>query len=134
MAEFTIPGHGEICWNELATSDLGNAKNFYSELFGWKLEQSKVSPMEYTEIHSGEKAVGGMMQIDENWGDNPPPPHWTMYVAVENADETTEKIKAMGGTIIHGPFDAPNVGRMAMALDPSGAKFSIIQFTEPSSE
>src|SRR5690349_6203867 len=36
MAEFTIPKHGEICWRELATSDLEAAKTFYSNLFGWK--------------------------------------------------------------------------------------------------
>lgn len=128
MAEFTIPKHGTICWRELATKDLGAAKNFYQELFGWNLEQSKITQIEYSEIHIGETAVGGMIAIDESWGENPPPSHWSAYVAVENADDAAAKITENGGAVRHGPFDAPGVGRIAMAADPSGANFAIIQF------
>ena len=128
MAEFTIPNPGEICWRELATKDLKKAMDFYSQLFGWRLEQTKVTPMDYKEITIGGVAYGGMMEINENWGENPPPSHWNTYVAVENADETAEKIKANGGDIKVPPFDAPGVGRISIASDPSGAPFAIIQF------
>jgi predicted enzyme related to lactoylglutathione lyase len=132
MAEFKIPKPGEICWRELATRDLEKAMEFYSQLFGWKLEQTKVTPMDYKEIAIDGVAVGGMMAIDENWGEDPPPSHWNCYIAVENADEIAEKIKAEGGTIKHGPFDAPGIGRIAMAADPSGAPFAIVQFAAAS--
>ena len=128
MAEFTIPGPGSICWRELATKDLEKATAFYSGLFGWKLEQSKITPMPYREIHHENTATGGMMAIDENWPEGVPS-HWQSYIAVANADETVEKIKAEGGTVHHGPFDAPGVGRMAMVSDPCGVPFAIIQFT-----
>ena len=131
MAEFTIPKHGEICWRELATTDLGAAMKFYSKLFGWTLTQTKVTEMDYKEIVVNDVALGGMMAMGEEWGPEPPPSHWNNYVAVDNADETAAKITANGGQINHGPFDAPGVGRMAMATDPSGANFAIIQFTEP---
>lgn len=132
MAEFTIPKHGEICWRELATRDLSAAKEFYTALFGWKLEESKVSPGHgYQEIHMGDKAVGGMMEINEAWGPNPPPSHWTSYIAVDNADETVQKIVDNGGSVHVPPFDAPGVGRMSIVADPSGANFSIIQFVAP---
>ena len=130
MAEFNIPVPGTICWRELATKDLEKAADFYRQMFGWNIEQSKVTPMAYREIHVDGNARGGMMQIDENWPPNVPS-HWQSYVAVTNADETCEKIKAEGGTVMHGPFDAPNIGRMAMCQDPSGAAFAIIQFTAP---
>lgn len=129
MAEFTIPKNGEICWRELATKDLSAAKEFYTALFGWTLEKSKVAtPSDYFEIHIGDKAVGGMMAIDESWGENPPPSHWNSYVAVDNVDETVEKIKQNGGSLCMAPFDAPGVGRICIANDPSGATFAIIQF------
>ena len=128
MAEFTVPAPGTICWRELATKDLPTAIDFYSKMFGWTLEQAKVTQMDYKEIHIDGVAYGGMMAIDENWGPEPPPSHWNSYVAVENADDTAEKIKSNGGTIKHGPFDAPGVGRIAMVADPSGAPFAIIQF------
>jgi predicted enzyme related to lactoylglutathione lyase len=50
MAEFSIPKAGEICWRELATKDLASAIDFYSQLFGWKLQHTQVTPMDYTEI------------------------------------------------------------------------------------
>lgn len=131
MAEFSVPSHGTVCWRELATSDLSTAKNFYSALFGWGLEQSKITQTPYLEIHIDGVAVGGMMAIDENWGPEPPPSHWSTYVAVSNADETVEKIKENGGTVRHGPFDAPGVGRIAMVTDPSNVPFAIIEFVRP---
>lgn len=132
MADFTVPTHGTICWRELATSDLRSAMDFYEQMFGWKLDRSKVSPVEYMEIHTGEQAVGGMMEINETWGENPPPSHWKAYVAVENCDASSAKISENGGTVHFGPFDAPGVGRMAMVADPCGAHFAIIQFESPS--
>ncbi len=131
MAEFTIPKHGTICWRELATKDLGAAIEFYSKLFGWALEQTKITAMEYKEIHIDGVAYGGMMEINESWGENPPPSHWNTYIAVENADETAAKITENGGSVKVPPFDAPGIGRMSMVNDPSGAGFAIIQFVQP---
>lgn len=131
MAEFNIPAPGSICWRELATKDLPAAIEFYSKLFGWTLQQTKVTPMDYKEIIMDDVACGGMMAIDENWGRTPTPSHWNTYVAVENADETVKKIEANGGSVRVPPFDAPGVGRMSMVTDPAGANFAIIQFTQP---
>ena len=131
MAEFSIPKAGTICWRELATKDLDKAKRFYNGMFGWSLEQSKVTPMTYAEIHIDGVARGGMMPIDEKWGDNPPPSHWTAYIAVADADETAEKIRANGGSLRQDPFDAPGVGRIGLCTDPCGANFAIIQFAQP---
>lgn len=131
MAEFDIPKAGEVCWRELRTKDLPTAMEFYSKLFGWTLEQTKVTEMNYKEIIVDGVAAGGMMAIDESWGPEPPPSHWASYIAVDNADETAAKITANGGTVRVPPFDAPGVGRMAMVADPSGADFAIIQFATP---
>ena len=86
--------------------------------------------MDYKEIIMDDVAHGGMMAIDESWGPEPPPSHWASYIAVDNADETVEKITANGGSVMVPPFDAPGVGRMSMVADPSGANFAIIQFTQ----
>ncbi|HMQ03915.1 MAG TPA: VOC family protein [Pyrinomonadaceae bacterium] len=130
MADFKIPGHGEICWRELRTTDLPIAVEFYTQLFGWTTEQSKVTDLSYKEIVTDGEATGGMMAIDDSWGPEPPPSHWATYIAVENADETAAKVVANGGKVHVPPFDAPGVGRIAMVADPSGADFAVIQFTE----
>lgn len=129
MAEYEIPKAGEICWRELRSKDLPAAAEFYSKMFGWTLEQSKVTPIEYKEIVFNDAATGGMMAMEgDDWGNLPS--HWASYIAVDNADETAEKITANGGSVHVPPFDAPGVGRIAMAADPSGANFAIIQFTQ----
>lgn len=129
MADYQIPQAGELCWRELRTKDLEAARSFYSQLFGWSLEQSKVTDIPYQEIVHGGSAQGGMMGMDDpEWGEVPS--HWANYIAVDNADETAAKITANGGTVRVPPFDAPGVGRMAMVADPSGADFAIIQFVQ----
>ena len=130
MAEFTIPKAGELCWRELRSKNLPAAIEFYSKLFGWTTEQTKVSEMPYKEIILNGTAQGGMMGMDDpEWGELPS--HWANYIAVDSADETAEKITANGGSVQVPPFDAPGVGRMAMVADPSGANFAIIQFVQP---
>ena len=133
MAEFVNPKHGTVCWRELQTKDLATAKKFYQELVGWALEQSKLAPVEYPEIHVDGKAIGGMLEINQTWGEGWEniPAHWTTYIAVDDCDAAFEAVKANGGNVFCPPFDAPNVGRICMASDPSGACFSMIQFKKP---
>ena len=130
MAEFNIPPAGSFCWRELRTKDLDAATDFYSKMFGWTLDQSKLTTTPYKEIVVDGAAAGGMMPIDENWPEGVPS-HWASYISVDNADETVARITANGGTVRVPPFDAPGVGRMAMAADPSGADFAIIQLEQP---
>jgi predicted enzyme related to lactoylglutathione lyase len=118
----TIRGEfNTLCWNELMTSDIEGAREFYKALFGWSL---KVSP-EYTEINVGSNGIGGMMQITPEMQGMPTA--WTPYFCVADADATVEKIKSVGGQVFMGPQDIPNVGRFAVCADPQGAMFNIIK-------
>ena len=47
-----------------------------------------------------------------------------IYVAVDDVDENAKLAVELGGTIIKAPMDVPNVGRMAIIQDPTGAMFS----------
>ncbi|MCW5962316.1 MAG: VOC family protein [Pyrinomonadaceae bacterium] len=132
MAEFTRPRHGTVCWRELQTKDLEKAKEFYKELLGWNLQQSKISPVEYAEIHVGDNAQGGMMELNEGFGEGWEhiPSHWGTYIAVDDCDAAFEAVKANGGQVFCPPFEAPNVGKICMVADPAGAHFSMIEFTK----
>ena len=112
---------GAMCWNELYTPDIAGSRKFYSDLFGWKLKVSD----EYTEIHVGERGTGGMMQIREEMKGMPP--HWMPYFLVEDCDATANATKAGGGQVHMGPWDIPNVGRIAILGDPQGASFAVIK-------
>jgi predicted enzyme related to lactoylglutathione lyase len=130
MAELEKPKHGEICWQELNTRDLTAAAEFYTGLFGWTLEQTQTTEMPYKEIHANGKPVGGMMEINDCWGEHwqQIPSYWLTYIAVDDIVESIEKIKKHGGSVRVEPFEAPGVGKMAVVLDPAGIAFSIIQF------
>lgn len=123
---------GSVCWTELATRDVARMRKFYPAVFGWV---PQVKPMpgagEYTEwgVAGESQSFGGMMQMDASWGDMPP--SWTTYFRVDDCDATAARVTAAGGKMIMGPFDAPGVGRLGVAMDPTGAGFSIIHLTMP---
>ena len=51
-----------ICHFTIPVEDIGRAKKFYTELFGWKIERSQ-GPIEYYGIETmsldGEEGLGG---------------------------------------------------------------------------
>lgn len=121
--------HGCLTWNELETRDPGAAKEFYGAVFGWGFEEQQGGPMEgYNLLQVGDSPAGGMANITGMVPDEVPD-HWMTYFAVDDADAAVEKIKAGGGAISVGPMDIP-VGRFAMATDPFGAAFAVMQLNE----
>ena len=52
------------------------------------------------------------------------PPNWTAYVTVASADDAAARAGELGGTVVAGPFDVGEAGRMAVIADPSGAMFA----------
>ena len=55
------------------------------------------------------------------------PTAWTTYISVADADETANKVKAGGGSVLVEPMDVMDIGRMAVFADPTGAVFAIWQ-------
>jgi predicted enzyme related to lactoylglutathione lyase len=83
---------------------------------------------EYIEFFKGDRPVGGMMEIKEEWGEVPP--HWAIYFAVEDCDATIEKAQSLGGKVEVQPMEVKNVGRFAILLDPQGGHFAVIQMLQ----
>lgn len=125
MAEQQMPATGSFCWNELATSDSEACQKFYTELLGWTAHEMKVGDVNYTVFKSGDKEVGGMMQMGAEWGGMSS--HWMSYVAVDDVDGTVARVESLGGKTCVPPSDIPTVGRFAVINDPSGATFSILK-------
>ena len=114
---------GAFCWAELVASDLSRSATFYKSLFGWG---TKDDPR-YTEWTLGGRSIGGMIQIQKDWGEIPP--HWLVYFQVEDCDRSVEKAKGLGAKVSMGPQDFPGVGRIALLNDPQGAHFYVIKLT-----
>ena len=120
---------GAFCWNELYTTDLARAADFYSDLFGWAKDVRHIDYGEYVIFNSGGEMAAGMMKIPKEWG--PVPPHWLVYFAVDDCDKAVEKAKGLGAEVTWPPMDIPEVGRFSMLKDPQGAAFAVIKLVMP---
>lgn len=117
-----------ITWVELATRDLAAAEAFYAALLGWQCSDHPGAPTAYRLIGTADGNVGGMMQMDQSWGEIPP--HWSIYARTADVDATVQKALAAGGRVNVPAFDAPGVGRIAQIADPAGAWIYLIALTQ----
>ncbi len=117
---------GAFCWADLATTDAEGAKAFYTGLLGWTPIDMPVGDtgMLYSMMTKDGKNVCAMYQMTPDMG---PHPCWNNYVSVENADESVERARQLGGTVLMPPADVLEAGRMAVLQDPTGAVISIWQ-------
>ncbi len=113
---------GSFCWIELGTSDQNAAKSFYTSLFGWSFNEFPMGPQDvYTIFRLQDRDVAAAYTLRPQERAQGVPPHWNLYVAVENADQTAAKAADLGGTVLSPAFDVMDVGRMAIVQDPTGA-------------
>ena len=100
---------------ELHTNDLARAKDFYSRLFSWKLQDI---PMpgggSYTMIDVAGGTGGGMM-VNQAPGT---PPHWLAYVGVDDIHAATRKAKDLGAKVVVDVTEVAEYGSMSVITDP----------------
>jgi predicted enzyme related to lactoylglutathione lyase len=119
-----------VGWVELATRDSRKAAHYYAHLFGWKVrEQPHPVAGHYQMFSVDSYDWGGMLPMNADWGQTPA--HWHLYFRVADCDAAAEKLKALGGKVMAGPFDGAGVGRIAVVTDPQGATFYLITFRAP---
>ncbi|MDA1188889.1 MAG: VOC family protein [Chloroflexi bacterium] len=114
---------GALTWNELLTTDVGKATEFYKAALGMTSEKMPV--MDYTMLSAEGQQAAGIMQIRPEMG--PMPPNWSVYFSVADINKATKKVTSLGGKVISPIQDVPNMGRFAMVQDPQGAMFGIFQ-------
>jgi uncharacterized protein len=128
--QIMLPKHGEFCWTEIASTNLEACKDFYANVFGWEMQKSANTgdAFEYAEFNlPTEYPMGGMYQISaEMFGEHLPPPHFLSYISVDDVDETTRQAFDLGAKIIKPMMDVPNVGKMSIVQDPTGAMIAFI--------
>jgi uncharacterized protein len=117
--------HGAFMWNELMTADVEKAKSFYAKTVGWTIEEMKMPTGSYWIAKAGGNPVAGMMNMT---GMVPPgtPPHWFSYLEVDDVDRRAKDVEANGGTVHRAPFDIPDVGRIAIVADATGAMLGLM--------
>jgi predicted enzyme related to lactoylglutathione lyase len=125
LGERTAYPPGTFSWVELLTPDTDDAKRFYSGLFGWEYEDSPIGDDNfYSMARLGGKYIAGTYSPPPEQGT---PPNWLSYVTTEDVDRTAERAAELGATVMAGPFDVLESGRMAVIQDPTGAVFGVWQ-------
>lgn len=110
---------------ELHTPDLARAKDFYSRLFDWRLEDIPApgGDMPYTMINVGEGTGGGMFA-------DPDPkalPHWLAYVGVDDIEASTRKAGELGASVLQEVMQIADYGWLSVIRDPTGAVIALWQ-------
>jgi predicted enzyme related to lactoylglutathione lyase len=119
---------GTPCWVELSTPDLAAARKFYTAVLGWKdYEEGPEETGHYTMARMKDQTAAGMMTQGDDEKKMGVPPHWNTYVRVDSADDAAKKATKLGATVVMGPMDVMDVGRMSVFLDPEGAAICVWQ-------
>ena len=119
-------GQGVFVWDELGASDADASERFYGAVVGWTTKDMGPDYGGYKLFQRGsddENGVGGLMANQ----DSSQPTSWHPYVAVEDVDATLTKTKELGGSVVLDAMDVPNVGRLAVIQDPTGAVLGVIK-------
>ncbi len=109
---------------EIAGRDGKKLQDFYSRIFGWKVDAN--NPMSYGMVdNSGQGINGGISGGEAN-------PHAIFYVAVSDTDEYLKKVEGMGGKTVHPTEVIPGMVTFALFTDPEGNLVGIIKDEDPS--
>lgn len=115
MAEFTKHDPGTFSWADLSTSDLDAAIALYTDLFGWDVAKEDMPDGSvYAMFRLNGKDVAAASRLREE----DVPPHWNVYVTVDDAEQTAKHAEAAGGSIVAPVFDVMEYGRMTVIADP----------------
>ncbi|WP_037363907.1 VOC family protein [Amycolatopsis orientalis] len=104
---------GTPTWIDLTVPDLDRAQRFYRAVLGWTFDGDHCLLRDLP--------VAGLRQGSSSR------PAWTVYLATDDCDGTAKAVTAAGGKLLDPPHDAGAHARVAVAEDPTGARFGLWQ-------
>jgi len=110
-----------ICWFEIGTNDIESSKKFYDHIFEWEMKDDPNFPKMHM-VNTETEPQGAIFK-------GPPemPIALNVYFLVDNIEETLEKVKNAGGTVIMPRTEVPNAGSFAVFKDPEGVVASVFE-------
>jgi predicted enzyme related to lactoylglutathione lyase len=109
---------------DIAADDPERAKEFYTKLFGWKMETPPGPPMEYylieTKTLEGVEGIGGGLGKRET-----PEQRITNFIGVQSVDKYLAKVEKLGGKIVAPKMPVPGWGYLASCMDTENNLFGL---------
>ena len=115
---------------EIPAQNVEKLRKFYSNVFGWKIEKAQ-GPIEYwlietvpvdEQMRTLRPGVNGGIYKKERAELKP-----VNYFSVESIDEYEKQITKQGGRIVSSKQEVMGVGWIAVAVDPEGNQFAVLQ-------
>jgi len=104
---------------EISANNLAEASHFYSELFGWKIEQ--IPAMNYATFAAEGGPGGGFNPVSEN----APAGTVLVYINSDDIDADLSKAAQLGGAVLAPKTEIPGEGWFGIFADPTGNKLAL---------
>ena len=129
---------GAAVWVEYYSRDIPRTNEFVGHVFGSRYQRVDLAcpptdmedaegEIEYEyhwlKIDGVEPDRGGLLEMDESWGDMPS--HFMVYFRVEDCEASAAKAAELGGEVCVPPTEIPP-GKFSVINDPLGATFTIL--------
>lgn len=118
----SLSARNHVAWQELLAANREKALDFYVDLFGWQRVQTETAEFDtYQMFSAGGQTIGGITV-------RPPAistPFWLYYFYVGDIAAAAQRVKAVGGRILDGPFELSGGIWIVQCLDPQGAVFAL---------
>jgi hypothetical protein len=114
---------GTVCWQDLNTPKPAVAGKFYAKVIGWTAEDKNFGGDAYHVFKIGKMNECGMWPQPMK----KLPPSWITYWQVADCAKSVAKIKRLGGRVLMGTTEVPEMCRFAIAKDPQGAAFGLLE-------
>ncbi|MGH9133793.1 MAG: VOC family protein [Ilumatobacteraceae bacterium] len=123
---FAVVGEpGTPSWFELHTREYDASVRFYEDVFHWDAHVASDAPeLRYTTYGEGDSQLAGIVDAAALLPADQPAA-WSIYFGVDDVDAVLALIVELGGSVIQTADDTP-YGRLARAVDPTGATFRLV--------
>jgi predicted enzyme related to lactoylglutathione lyase len=122
-SEVSTHFYGAPTFFECVTTDVDQAAEFYTELFGWTARDGLTPRGRYVVFELSGADIAGMHEIRPEMGSMHP--HWRTCFAVESAASAAEKALQLGGSISIQLRESGNGGAFCGITSPQGLSFMV---------
>lgn len=122
-----MPDAGSWLWHELWAGSVNSAAGFYRETVGYSIKPTGRAPgkIEQHLVAGGFPRAGIIEQRVSGL-----PSAWLHYIRVENLQQTIERVKRAGGSVLIAPTREFRRGHAAVIVDPMGAPLGIAEWPD----
>ena len=123
---------------EIPAEDIEKLAKFYKDLFGWSMNKYPgpttyylvgTVPVDEKTMTPTRPGVNGGMYVKKN-ATSPDLAIAINYISVESVEQYSKKVTALGGKILVPKMEIPGIGWWALAVDPEGNKFGMLEYKQ----